>query len=317
MGDGCLTHAVLRMLRRATTAACVVATVMLVPAPAAHADEATATSTTTGYVALGYPDHTCALATVDLVTGAVSPIGTPSENNCGGLLAFSAGGTLYAVGGQSLGEQYLLRYDLSTGVPTQIGDLGYQTLLGAEGGMTFGVHGTLWLDVPTTGGSCSTLYCLYEVDPATAATTLVGGDPTAPIVNGLAPRCEGPLLTAHDTPPQRLATVDTATGAVSDLGSLGSDYFVSFLAAGPDGALWGEGLLQPSGPETLLRVDPASHAITAAIPLGIDADVAVVGFAIPAGGGCVPAPVQPLPPPSPPPAPVSPPAVVIAPKFTG
>jgi hypothetical protein len=294
------------------TAACVVATVMLVPAAPVHAVDATAASATTGYVALEYPDQTCALATVDLATGAVSPIAAPSESSCGGLLGFSPGGTLYAVGGESLGDQYLLRYDLTTGVPTQIGDLGYQALLGATGGMTFGVHGTLWLDVPTTGTACPVTYCLYEVNPATAQTTLVGGDPNEPIVNGLSPRCDGPLLTAHVTPPQQLATVDTATGAITDLGSLGSDYFVSFLAAGPDGALWGEGRLQPSGPETLVRIDLDSHAITATIPLGLAADVSVLGFAIP-GGGCVPVPAQPLPPP----ASLPPAAVVLTPAFTG
>ena len=85
---------------------------------------------------------------------------------------------------RALGASQLITVDLATGTQTVVGNLPPV----GEGGMTFDAGGNLWLYAGDGDAECQFNFCLYKVDPATAASTLVGGEDDR-FIGGLAATC--------------------------------------------------------------------------------------------------------------------------------
>jgi hypothetical protein len=242
--------------------------------------------------------ETCSFARLDLGTGDITTIGTMGAEPCVQNLTFAPDGTLYGMLNDSMVAQ-LVRIDTATGAVTTVGSLGIEILLLEGGGLAFDRAGTLWLYILTLDPDCTDNSCLYRVDPTDATATLVGGGGSGTIVGGLAGLCDGRLVTARGgIPPQPLASVDTATGGLIDLGTL-PDVSVNELATEADGTLWT--LAVPAvGPGTqILHIDDTGQVVVTG-PLLSDAR-SPLGFAI--------EPLTCPPPPAPP--------LVLAPTFTG
>ncbi len=236
----------------------------------------------TAYVTTEGPDQTCTFGRLDLGTGTITTIGTVGGATCAGSLTFAPDGTLFGLSGDTGpgGEQLLVRYDLTTGVAVTVGTIGVTTLLGA-GGLAFDRAGSLWLYLESLNADCSADFsCLYRIDPTNAATTFVGGGGNETIVGGLAGLCDGRVVTARGVPPQQLAAVDTASGALGDLGPLDPDAFTNELATEADGTLWA--LASPTvGDGTVIqRIDPNGPTVVSSRPVVVDPTTSVVSMAI-------------------------------------
>jgi hypothetical protein len=117
--------------------------------------------TTSVYAVTG--DSNSNLYQVDLSTGSASLVGNLGVSKDFEALAFSPSGTLYALEDRDFG---LYTVNTFNGAATFVGSTG---LSGADNpGMTFDDDGRLWL---VGGNSTATL---YEINPSTAASSLVG-----------------------------------------------------------------------------------------------------------------------------------------------
>jgi secreted PhoX family phosphatase len=112
------------------------------------------------------------LYSIDLATGAQTPIGPTGFNDIEGL-AFDANGTLYGVDDIT---NELVTCNLTTGACQTVGPLNVSF---TDMGLTFDQAGNLWMS--TDAPSPETF---YRVDPATGQATAVG--PQGQEVTGLA-----------------------------------------------------------------------------------------------------------------------------------
>lgn len=175
----------------------------------------------TMYGILGSSCTGARLITIDTATGAGTVIGTLAGAGfdggtgtvCGGgsdALAFAPDGTLYA-GGYVFGATSLLKVEKSTGVVLEA--LPTPDHLA---GLVFDSSGVLW----ASHGNSSFSFELHTIDPATGAetSTLPLSEPV--IVSDLAFAADGTLYASLPNE-NNLATVDTATGLVTRIGSFG------------------------------------------------------------------------------------------------
>ena len=176
----------------------------------------------TMYGILGSACTGARLITIDTATGAGTVIGTLVGAGfdggtgvfCGGgsdALAFAPGGALYA-GGYVFGATSLLRIEKSTGAVLEA----HPTPVHLTG-LAFDSSGTLW----ASHGNSSFTFELHTIDPATGAqaSTLPLSEPV--VISDLAFAADGTLYASLPSE-NKLATVDTASGLVTRIGSFGS-----------------------------------------------------------------------------------------------
>lgn len=144
------------------------------------------------------------LATVNLTTGAATPVG--AGTNIGELmaLAFAPDGTLYAA---SWGNDELYTMNPTTGVATAVGSLGFGGIMD----LAFDTSGQLY---GISGG-------LYSIDTTTGAGTLV----TTPGNSCLMALTIDPsnqfLTTDYCSSNTPLYSLDTSTGGLTSIGNTG------------------------------------------------------------------------------------------------
>lgn len=161
------------------------------------------------------------LITIDTATGAGTVIGTlagagfdgGTGNFCGGgsdALAFAPDGTLYA-GGYVFGATSLLKVEKSTGAVLEAHPTPSSLV-----GLAFDPAGVLW----ASHGNSSFSFALHTIDLVTGAetSTLPLSEPV--IVSDLAFAADGTLYASLPSE-NNLATVDTASGLVTRIGSFG------------------------------------------------------------------------------------------------
>ena len=175
----------------------------------------------TMYGILGSSCTGARLIRIDTATGAGILIGVlvgagfdgGLPNFCAGgseSLAFAPDGTLYA-GGYAFGATSLLKVEKSTGAVLEA-----HVTPGVLVGLAFDPSGVLW----ASHGNSSFTFELHTIDPATGAqtSTLHLSEPV--IVSDLAFAADGTLYASLPAE-NKLATVDTASGLVTRIGSFG------------------------------------------------------------------------------------------------
>jgi hypothetical protein len=190
----------------------------------------------------GISGDRCRLSTVDLATGAVTPIGpiVVDQLGCAFDLALSPGGALYgisdvddevdppSVDGTSsttdgpvaqetpLVQVHLVRFDTTTGAVTDVGAIGTAaSYANGAGGVTFDARGNLYVYMVGDDPQCDGIaYCLYQVDPANpASATFLGSDPEETNLFGLTASCSTGMYTIADA--ERGGSVDPADDVYS------------------------------------------------------------------------------------------------------
>ncbi len=170
-----------------------------------------------GYVIL-QGEGQCALASVDLVTGATEEIGSETADKCAFDLEFSPDGSRLLGTrideGAELGTAVLVEFDLTTGAVTTLSDLGDFPIGGpgsAQGNLTFTPTGSLYTYLvpgtlppdptatavdPACDGSA---FCLFQVDLADPTDlTYVNHVPQEfTVYYGLATSCAGVTTSAR------------------------------------------------------------------------------------------------------------------------
>jgi hypothetical protein len=232
---------------------------------------------------------------INLATGQATLVGSTGFVDVEGL-AFAPDGTLY--GAVDFGvpstapTDFLVRINTSTGAATAVGQLSGLQGLGPTGNLDYGLaftcDGRLWLSSDTTRQ-------LWEVNPATAQTRLVGALPAA--ISGLAAR--GNILfglSVEATP--RLFRIDQETAAATVVGvlALADVMYDAGLDFDADGRLWAtiDYFTPPSGVPPLrndiAEIDPATGQILALRAIsGAGSGIGTVqmeGLAIAPTGGC-------------------------------
>jgi hypothetical protein len=161
------------------------------------------------------------LIQIDTATGAGTLIGVlvgagfdgGSPNLCAGgsdSLAFAPDGTLYA-GGYVFGATSLLKVEKSTGAVLEAHPTADSLV-----GLAFDPAGVLW----ASHGNSSFTFELHTIDPATGARTSTLSLTEPVVVSDLAFAADGTLYASLPSE-NKLATVDTASGLVTRIGSFG------------------------------------------------------------------------------------------------
>ena len=193
----------------------------------------------------------CNFYKVDLKTGAatqLNPAGQPVV--CGDGLTFDEDGTLFAYRNHNttgLGSSDLITVDKHNGTEQVVGQLPAIPVGG--GGMTFDADGHLWLyGITFNNPACgpSGTYCLWKVNPDTAAASVVGAAPTGRGVFGLAGDCEDVIaitgIVDVGIPKQtRLDEVNTKNAALEKIVDLPTVAFPTGLDFDDEGELWAIG----------------------------------------------------------------------------
>jgi hypothetical protein len=280
-------------------------------------------------LAAGFND--CEFYSIDASNGTLTQISDASANlECADGLTFAPDGTLYAYTNAPIEgivvDANLVTIDLATGNQTVVGPL--PPVRTGSGGMTFDAAGNLWLygDVfdpanPPCVDDSVEATCLYQVDPATAQTTVVGEARDDTEVTGLTASCAAgvlgvtrPFQNGFTPATSTIETVDTSTAALSPILPLeGVGVFTTGLDFDASEELWVLAGLPSRGLSgfEIDHVDLTTGEITHQ-QLFNDGDPQdpFAGFLT----GLAIAPATPCPVP-PPPAPA--PEVVLAPTFTG
>lgn len=219
----------------------------------------------------------CNFYKIDLKTGAATKV-SAGPVACGDGLTFDDDGTLFAYRNASTAgttpSAQLITIDKHTGVQHVVGPL--PPVLVSAGGMTFDADGDLWLYATTVGGAPCTAgvnsFCLWKVDPATAASTFVGTAPAGRGVFGLAGDCEDVIAitlvfpAGPVTPNVELDEVHTSSAALEKTVDLPGVTFPTGLDFDADGDLWALANTDGTGAgisAILYRIDPddgTSHA---------------------------------------------------------
>jgi len=245
----------------------------------------------------GRPFPECGFYRVAMGNGVAEQLG--SEITCADGLTFSPSGVLYGYtipGPLGAGqESELVTIDPATGAQTVVGSLGDVFF---EGGMTFDAAGNLWLYGEASEQPCgANIQCLFRIDPATAAVTPVGGVDDF-FVSGLAADCSTVYATgtfSDGIAATSLYTIDTATGAPTEVGDTGLMMFTEGLDFGSDGTLYTLGEPFNNGPPSyapkVATLDPATGAGTEVAQWVSNDPIPNVVFGLAVGGlDCTPAP---------------------------
>jgi hypothetical protein len=230
----------------------------------------------------------CILARVDLVTGALTEIGTGHVESCVADLAFAPdGSTLYGVRfitSPSV-SAHLVTFNLTTGLTTDLGALGAQPIVPYAGGnLTFGPDGVpytfLARPVVLTAVSCaSDTLCIDQINLTDLSSlTLINSVPQANTQYlGLATSCAGVTVSVRDTTTlidsasvpsaaaaiQTLTTVNlTSTGpGTTDVGPV-TPQRVASIDFDSVGNLYATGFDATNTATALYTINPATGATT-------------------------------------------------------
>jgi hypothetical protein len=200
----------------------------------------------------------CNFYKIDLKTGAATQVNAVGQQApCADGLTFDDDGTLFAYRNGNTtgaGATELITVDKHNGAEHVVGPL--PTVLFGGGGMTFGADGHLWLyGITLNNPACAPAgsYCLWKVNPETAASTFVGRAPTGRGVFGLAGDCEDVIaITAiaevgPATTQARLDDVHTSSAALEKIVDLPTVGFPTGLDFDGEGELWAIGTSGSSG----------------------------------------------------------------------
>lgn len=203
--------------------------VMAALMPVVLVEQSASAAATTAYTIL--ESDGCALGTVNLTDGTVTQVAaSPSGDACVSDLAFGPDGTLYGLlqSGDSGLTVHIVTFSLTTGAPTDLGALTgpftSSTLFGEDLGIATGPANTLFVEMGTDQTGCTAALCLYTVDPATLASTLVGpaGVPSGPFDDKpllqLTGDCAAPLWTTvsrAETESNYLTAIDPTSGTAT------------------------------------------------------------------------------------------------------
>jgi hypothetical protein len=232
----------------------------------------------------------CQLSTIDLATGTVTPLSAgPSGAACVDDLAVAPDGTVYGISDfvASSTSATLVTFNPTTGaVVTTVPFTGdFDESFTARGGIAVDRNGVLYASFTTNEDGCSDLtndafVCLYRVDPATAAATLIGPSGFDQIrTNWLTTNCDDAMLTALDEDdfgPFSAPDEVTEPGAEGEAGAQAEPPGLpdSFADDGADPQSHQEGL-------DISPVDESTGAVTQG-PL-MDADIFGIEWAPPTG----------------------------------
>ncbi len=176
---------------------------------------------------IGYSEAFDTLYRVDLTTqtateiGRATPPGVSRLANVEGL-TFSPAGKLYAVSDAGSAKT-LLTIDQGTGLATAIGTLNLGSSAQLDLGMAFTCDGHLWLSAVTGQ--------LWQVDPATAQTNLIGNMGTT--ITGLAAQ-GNQLYGTGSQGDNNFYRINTATAVATLIGAYASSSFITAASPGFD-----------------------------------------------------------------------------------
>ncbi len=303
-----------------------------------------------GYVIL-QGEGECGLASVDLVTGQTTLLGSMDREKCAFDLEFTLDGTRLLgtriVGREPSAGAELVEFDTTTGDVTKLSDLGDFPIGGPgpeQGNLTFSQSGGLFTYLvpigeipipeaqavdPACDGSA---FCLFQVDQTDPTQlTYVNHVPQEfTVYFGLATSCAGvtssawepfdaasaasswPGVGAAQPGGETLATVNlTATGPATSDVDVIPDTFVESMDYNTAGTLYGVGFLTDDGNPSLVTIDTSTAEATQVAHLNDGTDPLNLGVL----GFAIAHPCTTPPPPPPPPAPAA--EIVVAPRFTG
>ncbi|VAX42772.1 hypothetical protein MNBD_PLANCTO03-999, partial [hydrothermal vent metagenome] len=204
------------------------------------------------YAHMGVGDDPGGVYVVDLQSFTVDRRGARAGAVYSSGLAATPGGTLITI---DRDRNEILHLNCSTGrllkrVPL---DRDYWV---SRRGFSFAPDGRLFMVFPGIE--------LRTVDPDTGETTLFLPVSGATRIEALAFAPDGTLYAVGSAGNNRrsrlLFTIDTETGAASQIGAMGVDD-VDTLVFGPDGFLYGNDETGSSGTANILRIDPATGAV--------------------------------------------------------
>ncbi len=154
------------------------------------------TAAPTGFTILfNASPRTCQVARIDLGSGVVTPIGAPQPTAvCPIDIEHAPDGRYLGVTLSLSGPSHLVQIDVNTGVITTIGPTSF--MVADAGGLAFTPSGTLLFYGIVSDPACNATLtsCLYRIDPATGASTLIGKAGDNIEVSALSFTCDGRLL---------------------------------------------------------------------------------------------------------------------------
>ncbi len=249
----------------------------------------------------------CQLAGIDLGSGNVTPRPHNSVDACAADIAETPDGRVFGlqqVGTGPTPTVHLLQYDTTTGVPTDLGQVGTFAAVApfsVIGGITFDSKGDLFVEMvgfgdPNCGGQS---VCLYRVNTAVpSSATFIGQGPFQTDLEFLTAACDGRAVTLQEPvgagstgsswPPQSgrqnnrgpgglhgldvspnelLVSRSLASGAVTSIGNVGTSNIVSGLAFDSSGRLWGVGGINGSLSSNVFTLDPSTGVATPGVTL--------------------------------------------------
>ena len=290
-----------RIVTKVAAVAAVLAAATLLPASPVSSQD---TGPTTGYtLIIDQQAEGCRLATIDLTTAAVAALPAAATSvACVNDLAVAPDGTVWGIAGSRLldgdpgdlilgftpqaeSPLALVAFDPTTGAVADTvtidipGDDGDAFL--PEGGLAITPDGTVWALFAAEACDDGNQNCLWTIDPATGAASLVGNTDTFELeMFGLA-ACTAGVVTLLPTeinqeastpaffPSPDVGFLDPATGALTE-GPAVADTVVGYDCSGASGwALTGEG--RPNRPDAsvaqavdavLTTFDPATGTLT-------------------------------------------------------
>jgi hypothetical protein len=188
----------------------------------------TGAAETSGYTVI-WDEGGCQLATIDLTTAAVTPIGAASQTSCVSDLAVAPDGTVYGTLNSKNGglDAELVKFDTATGAATTLGPItgSFTSAAWVEGGIAFGADDSMYLNLATDEAGCSDFVCLYRADPTTLVASLIGpSNEFRTDINYFTASCAGALESTFEPqidPPASLGDGDNvnATEFNQSLGS--------------------------------------------------------------------------------------------------
>jgi hypothetical protein len=221
----------------------------------------------------------CSLVKVDLATAEVSTLpALPDEDACVRDLAATADGTPWGIGEKSRapgggGETeavpgsliQLVQFDPVTGAVADTTELpGVEYV--AKGGIAVGTDGTVYIQAVSDRCDTGASVCLFTVDPATGATTVVGSSGQPETDFYYLANCDG-LVSVYLPELPQFVNVSSTDGSTSDAGSL-SDTLWGYDCAGDQRFALEGGFLSDNGSQStveavrvnLVTFDPATGA---------------------------------------------------------
>jgi hypothetical protein len=163
------------------------------------------------------------LATVNTQTGAATPVGAATGVPLQAM-AFGPDGTLYA---GSFTTNNLYSVNLSTGAPTLIGSLGFNSIMD----MAWDAANNTMYAIASASGCGGPFSSFYSINLATGAGSLISNVPADNCLMALAADSSGRLF-ATGFMTGALYQIDAATGNTTTIGSTGV-FNTMGAAAGP------------------------------------------------------------------------------------